>query len=192
VRLIDDEDLSFCLTVSDGVELGELLHVMGADEVLPVRQTFDDFAWETHQIGSTGLINVFEDDGLLVTLENNGFMGVQRKTLLHMAEVTKSIGHYIALYKSAGNGGHYRYVEVQDGMILANFDPMEGEVPEIVEEFFGTDESMVRKMVKALEYRMEMQSSPEWFTDPADTYVIDYRRGDVGEEEGSHQLPMEA
>ena len=181
MRFVDDDELSFCLTLSTGIKKDELLAILGRVEVLPEPQTFDDFAWDTHQPGKRGLLNVFEQDEFLVTLENNGFMGVAKRTISSIANIYGAV-HYVAFYRSSGNAGH-QYVEVQDGLIIANFDPLLDEAPEAVSDFFtgaGTDTGDFppkprRAMVQAAEYRLETTIKPEWLELPTETYVIDYR-----------------
>lgn len=175
-RFVDDDDLSFCLTISTGIKKDELLAILGRVEALSVPQTFDDFAWDTHQPGKKGLLNVFEEDEFLVTLENNGFLGVARRTINKVAAMN-GLSHYVAFYHSAGNAG-YQYVEVQDGLVIANFDPVLDEAPEAVVDFFlgGENQKATRyNMVRAAEYRMETEVKPEWLEQATATYVIDYR-----------------
>jgi len=173
MRFVDDDELSFCLTISAGIKRDDLLGILGRVEQLPASQTFDDFVWETHQPGKKGLLNVFEVDDLLITLENNGFLGVARRTINKAADIP-GISHYAAIYHSSGNAGH-QYVEVQDGTIVANFDPLLDEAPEAVVDFFPENSNTRRGMIQAIEYRMETKVCPEWLADRADTYIIDYR-----------------
>jgi len=175
-RFVDDDELSFCLTISTGIKKGELLSILGVVEELEAPQTFDDFAWDTHQPGKKGLLNVFDEGEFLVTLENNGFLGVARRTINKIALISGEV-HYVGFYHSAGNAGH-QYVEVQDGLVIANFDPLLDEAPEAVTDFFlpETVQGATRyAMVKACEYRMETTVKQEWLEDPTTTYVIDYR-----------------
>jgi hypothetical protein len=84
--------------------------------------------------------------------------------------------HYVSIYQSSGNNGH-QYVEVQDGLVLANFDPLLDVAPEVVTDFFLSGEKSVATryaMVKAVEYRMETEVREEWLADPTTTYLIDY------------------
>lgn len=177
MRFVDDDDLSFCLTISKGIKPDTILDILGRVEPLPLKQTFDDFVWDKHQPGRNGLLNVFEPaDGLFVTLENNGYKGVTRGVIKRVAEIG-GINHYAAIYHSSGNAG-YQYVEVEDGTITANFDPMTDEAPAPVADFFlrGDNQKATRYgMIRALEYRMEMTVEPEWLEIPALTYLIDYR-----------------
>ena len=176
MRFVDDDELSFCLTISSGIKLDDLLDILGRVETLPKPQTFDDFAWDTHQPGKKGLLNVFEQGEFLVTLENNGFLGVARRTINKVADLSGEV-HYVGFYHSAGNSGH-QYVEVQDGLIIANFDPLLDEAPEAVSDFFlpETVQGATRyAMVKAAEYRMETTVKQEWLEEPTTTYMIDYR-----------------
>lgn len=175
MRFVDDSEMSFCLTISSGIKRDHMLAILGMVDVLPVPQTFDDFVWETHQPGRKGLLNVFEDGELLVTLENNGYLGVTRRTIKQVEQLTGAF-HYVSIYHSSGNNG-YQYVEVQDGLILANFDPSQDDAPEVVADFFlgGEKSEAIRyAMVKAVEYRMETTIKEEWLTDRTTTYLIDY------------------
>lgn len=177
MRFVDDSELSFCLTISSGIQRDHLLAILGMIEVLPVPQIFDDFVWETHQPGKRGLLNVFQDDeeDLVITLENNGYLGVTRRTINQVSNLLGAF-HYAAIYYSSGNNG-FQYVEVQDGMVLANFDPSQDEAPEIVADFFlgGEGPSATRyAMVKALEYRLETIVKAEWLDNRTTTYLIDY------------------
>lgn len=176
MRFVDDDDLSFCLTISAGIKTDVMLDILGRQEALPEPQTFDDFVWDTHQPGRNGLLNVFEEDGFLITVENNGFLGVARRTINKVARLG-GINHYVAIYHSSGNGG-YQYVEVQDGTIVANFDPVTDEAPPAVADFFhpGDDQTATRYgMIKAVEYRLETSVLQEWLETPTTTYLIDYR-----------------
>jgi len=176
-RFVEDDDLSFCLTISRDIKPDTMLDILGRVEPLPQPQTFDDFVWDTHQPGRNGLLNVFEpEDGLFVTLENNGYLGVALRTINAVRDLL-GVNHYAAIYHSSGNGG-YQYVEVQDGTIVANFDPMGDDAPEPLSDFFsrGEDQPAVRyALTKAIEYRMETPVMEEWLTDPTITYLIDYR-----------------
>src|SRR5689334_15656150 len=151
MRFVDDDELSFCLTISTGIKRGELLNILGVVEELEVPQTFDDFAWDTHQPGKRGLLNVFEDGDHLITVENNGFLGVARRTIKKVEGLSGEV-HYVSFCHSAGNAGH-QYVEVQDGMTIANFDPLLDEAPEAVSDFFTDTKEPRRAMVHAAEYR---------------------------------------
>lgn len=176
MRFVDDENLSFCLTISTGIKRDDLLYILGRVEMLPEPKAFDDFVWETHQPGKKGLLNVFEDGDFLVTVENNGFLGVARRTVTKTADIP-GISHYAAIYHSSGNAG-YQYVETQDGTVVANFDPVLDEAPDAVADFFlGGEGNLATRyaMIDAVEYRMETSVLDEWLTQPTDTYVIDYR-----------------
>lgn len=173
MRFTDDDELSLCLTLSTGISRNDLLNLMGRVETLAIPQGFDDFAWETCEPGKIGLLNLFEDGERLVSLENNGFKGVYRRTINDVAGLPGAY-HYVAVYHSSGNG-HFQYVEIQDGMILANFDPLTDEAPEVVADFFTKGGNSMAEMLKAAEYRMECTILPEWLEKPAETFVIDYR-----------------
>lgn len=175
MRLTEDQDLSFCLTVSTGIDKDVLLAILGRSEDLPEPQTFDDFPEEAYVPGKKGLLNVFEDNGFLITLENTGYLGATRRTINKVAEVTvRTPGHYVAIYSSFKNFSECQYVEVQDGMVQANFDPNLDEIPELVAQFFS-GQPVLSSMVNALEYRLETTVKPEWLESPTTTYVIDYR-----------------
>lgn len=187
MRFVDDGELSFCLTISKDIKLDTMLDILGRQEALPELHTFDDFSWDTHQPGRNGLLNVFEHDGFVITVENNGFLGVTRRTIKSIA-VLDDISHYAAIYHSAGGSNGYMYCEVQDGTIVANFDPLTDEPPEaLIGSSPGPGISAAdwprqprRSMIKAIEYRMETTVLPEWLETPTTTYLIDYRtpRGD--------------
>lgn len=173
MRFVDDDELSFCLTISTGIKRDMLLAILGRVESLPVPQTFDDFAWDTHQPGKKGLLNVFEDGDFLVTIENNGFLGVARRTINKVCDLGRGT-HYVAFYHSSGNGG-FQYVEVENGEILANFDPLLDEAPDVVVDFFAGTDQPRRAMVLATEHRTATRIKPEWLELATDTYLIDYR-----------------
>jgi hypothetical protein len=81
MRFVDDSELSFCLTISTGISRDNMLSILGEVNMLPEPQSFDDFVWEAYQPGKKGLLNVFEDNEFLITLENNGYLGVTRRTI---------------------------------------------------------------------------------------------------------------
>ena len=174
---IEDDGVSFCLTVSRDIDLPTMLMVLGKVEELPEPQMFDDFPEESYIPGEKGLLNVFEEGDFLATLENTGFLGVARRTLLQLVDITKLYpGHYVCIYKNVEDNV-LRYVEVQDGEILADFDPRWNSIPVIVEDFFprvGGSANLLA-MVSALEYRLEpCVVRQEWFEHPTTTYLIDY------------------
>ncbi|HEY6019070.1 MAG TPA: hypothetical protein VIY48_03995 [Candidatus Paceibacterota bacterium] len=176
MRFIDDKDLSFCLTMSEGIELGELLSILGSSSrILPSQQSFNDSSLSNYEPGSFGLINVFEEDGMLITLENNGFAGVGTIAIAQAIEATKSIGHYVAIYRSSVDNREFWYAEVQDGLLLANFNPLLSDAPEAVDRFFSGPGEIAKQMVDAIEYRMEADLKDEWLSRETDTYVVDYR-----------------
>ncbi len=174
MRFVDDSELSFCLTMSIGIDRDSLLAILGMVEVLPVPQTFDDFVWEAHQPGEKGLLNVFQcdEEDLIATLENNGHLGVLLRTA-HLVSHLPGVFHYVAIYYSDVSK-RCQYVEIQDGTVVANFDPTQDKAPEAVIDFFGPGSDHRSAMIKALEYRMEVEVKPEWLTDRTTTYLIDY------------------
>lgn len=173
MRFVDDDDLSFCLTISRRIEHDTLLRVLGHMEALPQPQSFDDFALPPHQKGKTGLLNVFEVDGHLVTLENNGFLGVAYRTQRRLTELAGR-GRYLSFYYSSGNRD-CQYVEVANGLILADFSPLLDEPPSVLSPLFAEGDGPREKMVLAAELRMGVQINPDWLTEKTQTYVIDYR-----------------
>ena len=181
MRFTDDDDLSFCLTISTGIKRGELLAILGVVEALPLPQTFNDFAYETHQPGRKGLLNVFEDGAFLITVENNGYLGVTRRTVNKVRDIG-GLSHYVSLYYSGDNG--HQYVEIESGDVLANFDPaVIDEIPSFLLgssgpgiEFAGDFARQPRRsMIRSIEYRMMTTVQPAWLEQPTDTYMIDYR-----------------
>lgn len=177
MRFVEDQELSFCMTVSSGIDRDVMLDILGKVDKLPIPQIFDDFAWDINKTaGKTGLLNVFEEGDLLITLENRGYLGARHKTLLKVAAaMAGKIGHYVCILRSFGDDGYYYYAEIQDGMVLASFDPENDEIPEVVEEFFPVGGDVRAGMIKALEYRMEVTVKPEWMEQSTDTYIIEYR-----------------
>jgi len=182
MRYTEQKDLSFCLTVSTGIELHDLLNILGRKDVLSEPQTFDDFIERRNRTRQSSLINVFEEGDFLITVENSGFMGVSTAVMLRMSVITTELGHYASVYRNSLDGGGYRYVEVQDGMILANFNPLLDEAPPAIDQFFSGPlpgptgpAEMTKAMIEALEYRMEIQVQPKWLEQPTDTYIIDYK-----------------
>lgn len=177
MRFVEDQAMSFCMTVSSGIDKEALLKTIGMVNKLPLPQTFDDVAWDTQRTaGRTGLINVFEDGEFLITLEKGGFAGARHSTILKIAQgMASQVGHFVCILRSTGEDKYNYYAEVQDGMVLASFDPKSDPAPEVVEEFFPEGMDARSGMIKALEYRMETTVNPEWLTLPTDTYVIEYR-----------------
>jgi hypothetical protein len=176
MRFVEDKELSFCMTISSGIEREALLDILGWVDLLPQLQTFDDTAWDTKKTaGRTGILNVFEEGDFLITLEKDGYSGVRHSTVLKVAEMMAGkVGHYICLFRVAGQDGYQYYVEVQDGMVLSGFDPETDPIPTVVEEFFQDGDPMAN-MIKAAEYRLETVVKPEWLEQPTDTYVIEYK-----------------
>lgn len=177
MRFVDDNGLSFCMTISSGIDREALLNILGKVDLLPQPQTFDSTAWDTRKTaGKTGVLNVFEDGGSLITLEKGGYSGVRHSTVLKVAEMMAGkVGHYICLFRSAGEDGYHYYVEVQDGMVLSGFDPESDPIPMVVEEFFSAGGNTMANMIRALEYRMDTVVDPEWLERATDTYVIEYK-----------------
>lgn len=176
MRFLRDDELSFCLTVSKEIERDTMLSLLGVVFPLPQPQSFDDFAEETHRVGQRGLINVFEEDDFLITLENSGFMGINSSTTIHTTTVTgEDGGHYAAILYAPLVGAGYRYVEIQDGLVLADFNPLLDEAPESVDKFFPQPSAAAEDLIAALEYRMEVKVRDEWLNQPTETYIIDYR-----------------
>lgn len=171
MRFVDDDNISFCLTISTGIRKGLMLRILGDELELPHPQRFDDFVWETHQPGKKGLLNLFNEDPFLVTIENNGYLGVTRRTINQVVNII-GVYHYAAIYHSIGNG--YQYVEIQDGMVLADFDPSLDEAPEAVSDFFPEGCNVRKGLIDAIEYRMDTKIKPEWLETPTETHVIDY------------------
>jgi hypothetical protein len=172
MRFVDDKGLTLCLTISEGIKRDELLDILGRDEQLPEPHKFDDFPWDSNQAGRMGLLNVFEQDGFLITLENGGFLGVTYRVKRAIAELEGEV-HYIALRFSEDN---YQYVEVQDGCVLADFDPAREDMPEIVSHLFDENNDPRHWMIQAAEWRLEeFYIKAEWLELPTDTYVIRYR-----------------
>lgn len=176
MRYVEDGDLSLCMTVSTGVGRDEILKILGAKDQLPEPKSFDDFPKGKYKPGKTGLLNVIGRDNFLVTLENSGFLGVTHGTMHRVATLTvRTLGHFTAvLFAPSGLG--YQYVEVEDGLVVANFDPMSDNAPDAVEQFFtNLDEKIPMRMISALAYRMEVPISDGWLSEKTDTYEIDYR-----------------
>ena len=179
MRFLEDADLSFCLTVSQGIDKDYLLDTLGRVEDLPLPQAFDDFAHERHARGRKGVLNVFQEGDLLITVENNGFSGARRKIAKSVAAaMTGKPGHYACVHRSVGEDGYLYYAEVQDGLLLASFDPFIDDVPEVVEEFFLNGERTLVSLLNILEFRMEMAVNPDWLELPTETCVIDYLKRD--------------
>jgi len=176
MRFVDDKELSFCMTISSGIEREALLGILGWVDLLPQPQTFDDTAWDTRKTaGKTGILNVFEDGDYTITLEKGGYSGVRHSTIVKVAELMGGkVGHYICLMQTAGEDGYRYYVEVQDGMVLSSFDPETDLIPSVVDGFFKDGDPMAN-MIKAAEYRLETTVKPEWLEQPTDTYVIEYK-----------------
>lgn len=174
MRFVNDLDLSFCLTVSTDIKRDDLLSILGKVEELP-QQSFEDFSREAYLPGKRGLLNVFEDEGFLITLENSGYLGVTYRTVNKIAAIHGK-SHYIAIYYSSGDNEH-QYVEVRDGKIIANFDPLLDPVPDTLAEFFPMAAGGNTRvyMTTALIYRMKTMIWDDWLKLPTDTYVIDYR-----------------
>lgn len=172
MRFVNDRDLSFCLTISTGVKREDLLNILGKVEELP-KQNFEDFSRESYLPGKNGLLNVFEDDKFLITLENSGYLGVTRRTINKIASI-HGASHYTAIYYSS-DGNEHQYVEVQDGKIIANFDPLLDPAPATVSGFFAVDGNTRECMVTALAYQMNTTVWADWLRLPTDTFLIDYR-----------------
>jgi len=179
----DDDDLSFCLTISKGIKHDVMLGILGQQQILAKHRSFEDFDWSVYKPGLTGLLNVFEVGDFLVTVESNGFLGVARRTITKVARLG-GLSHYVAIQHSSAPG-FYQYVEVQDGTIVANFDPASDPSPECVADFFrakdgGQTPTVRAAMVDAVEYRLSAPDQPfkvqdKWLTDETVTYSIDYR-----------------
>ena len=173
MRFVDDDKLSFCLTVSIGIKRDELLRILGVTEELPEPQAFDNFVYDNYPPGKKGLLNVFEEYPFIATVENSGFLGVARRTLNSIAHIPGPT-HYVAIYHSGDNAGHH-YAEVKNGLVLANFDPLLDEAEDEMVEFFPEIGRVRRGMIDAVEQRSGVKIHPEWLTDKTTTYVIDYR-----------------
>lgn len=178
MRLVDKD---LCLTVSTGIKPEAMLDILGRQEALPEPQVFGDPSWRVHHLpGRSGLLNVFEEGEFLVTLEANGFLGVTRRTINKIRDMG-GLSHYAAICHFSAGGGTYQYVEVQDGIIIANFDPQTEEAPESVADFFtigdhpDNNRKTMEDMIKAVEYRMEISVREKWLDTPTATYLIDYR-----------------
>jgi hypothetical protein len=171
MRFVDDKGLSLCLTISEGIKRDTLLEILGRVEELPQPHAFDDFPYDSSQVGRKGLLQVFEDDGFLITVENGGLLGVAFRTARAVADLRGEV-HYVALRISEDD---YQYVEVQDGEVLANFNPAHDEMPVIVDHLFADRNDTRNWMIQATEWRMKTSIMEEWLEHPTDTYVIEYR-----------------
>lgn len=185
MRFLEDKDLSFCLTASRGIDKGYLLHTLGVIDTLVLPQSFDDFVYERHSRGRNGILNVFQEGDLLITLENSGYSGARRRIVRDIAaEMTAArtrpggapdkLGHYACLHRSTGDDGYLYYAEVQDGTLLGCFDPAFDEIPEIAREFIVDGGDTLENMIKLFEYRMETTIKPEWLDLQTETHVVDY------------------
>jgi hypothetical protein len=173
MRFVDDDELWFCLTISTGIKRDDLLDILGMVETLSLPHPFDDFVWNPNQSGKRGLLNVFEDGDFLITVENSGLLGVARRSINKVAG-RHPAAHYVGIYHDPGSSAH-QYVEVDCGVILANFDALLDEAPENVADFFPEIRNTRRGMIQAVERRMGITVQPEWLEKPTGTYVIDYR-----------------
>lgn len=173
MRFINDDDLSYCLTVSTGIKRETLLDILGQRGALEKPQTFDDFPKETHQPGKLGLLNVFEESDFLITLENSGYLAATRRTINRIVRLGVPV-HYVAIMQHSGTIGR-QYVEVQNGEVVANFDPVTEEAPEGFALLFPEDANARRSIIEAVKWRMQLPVNERWLTEPTQTYIIDYR-----------------
>jgi hypothetical protein len=171
MRFMEDHELSFCLTISSGIKRDDLLTILGVTEALSVPLGFEDSNELFRQVGKRGMLSVFEYGDFLVTVENSGYLGVTLRTLKKIAELGS--GHYVACYDSGDTGR--QFVEVEDGEIVANFEPMFDSAPDALAVFFSAPTQAREAMIRALEFRMDTTVQDSWLTDKTDTYVIDYR-----------------
>lgn len=167
MRFVDDQDLTFCLTISTGIKRTDLLAILSAVRLLPDPQRFDDFDWKAHKPGQTGLLNVFEVDNHLVTLECNGYLGVTYRVVKMIRSLPGDV-HYVAT-----NSGD-QYVEIKNGEVLANFGIGEDETPEHLARLFSGGVNDRPGVVAAMEHSMGIKVDPEWLVWPTDTYFVDY------------------
>lgn len=162
-----NDKLTFCLTMSTGIPRHQLLAILSAHQNTVDKQRFTDFDWKAHKPGQTGMLNVFEVDGRLVTLECNGLMGVTYRVVKHVLNLQGDF-HYVAT-----NSGD-QYVEVKNGIELANFGPGLDETPGYLVDFFGGRTSR-EGAIAAMESAMGIKTDPAWLVRMTDTYAMDYR-----------------
>lgn len=172
----EDADLAWTLAVVTGRTTNEVIRAYGGDpDQEPTVLRFAEAQVPPDELGAYSLVQVRQDGGRVVLIENNGWLGKRAEIAERASEHN---GSFLGVFWNLN--ANYKVIQAKNGKLTASFDPLSVQHPAPVGETYPdwitdvvfTDDSLHAILLAVVEQQTGLVLDPAWLAEPVPTYRI--------------------